>query len=597
MKPRLYLCYSDLFDHRPTMAELITHVEGIPIRHAAFVLSYMNSVVRCAMQEKGRENFGKVQEKLVIAHLDDECFNLLKQRFATVRCEERPTFLPRCLLNVMRVVLIHGDPDIPFSDDDDQRIRYLIGRACLMMNDLLVSVDEMQALKTGTPDERRIELMVQSLAGFELENPPRADHLMPRLAIMYRTLLRDPKVRARIAQEYQGFDLEQEFERNVGVSLERWLLVVFSIYAYFSNIGSPLNPDPNFLQINPSVFRGASGITEEEFTIVLETISAPSAEMRLTLQREGRTDPRYDLVPFRSAPLLELEKLKLVPIDLAFILEKCHTGVQWTLHDALPVKLRQTLFNVWGILFEEYVHWLLGGMKTILPMLYVPSPTWNGSVQESFDGVLLKGDVLVAAEYKGGFLARDARYSGNSKMFLDDLNKKFADGCKQLADNIGAAFSEDRTIRKEVQGLNLAHVRAVVPVLVLQDHILRVPFLNWYLNRQFREELGCYKLRGELVVRPLTVLNVHELESMIHSAEAENFDFIYALHNRTVRDKEVLSDVLDFLGTFPEFGRKASPRIAKVLEDLFETITAAMFPGVQGSRVQLGSAKELRLPH
>jgi hypothetical protein len=54
------------------------------------------------MEEKGRENFGKVQEKLVIAHFDDECFNLLKQRFATVRSEERPIFLPRCLLNVMR---------------------------------------------------------------------------------------------------------------------------------------------------------------------------------------------------------------------------------------------------------------------------------------------------------------------------------------------------------------------------------------------------------------------------------------------------------------------------------------------------------------
>ena len=583
MKPGLYICYSDLFDYRPTMAELIALLEGISTPHAAFVLSYINSVVRYAMQEKGYENFGKVEEKLVIAHLDDECFKLLKLRFAAVRCEERPIFLPRCLLNVMRIVLLHGDPDIPFSDNDDQRIRYLIGRACLMMNDLLVSVDEIQALKTGTPDERRIELMVQSLTGFELENPPRADHLMPRLEIMYRTLLRDPRVKARIAQQYQGFDFEQEFERNVGISLERWLLVVFAIYAYFCNIGSPLDPDPNFLQINPSVFRGESGITEEEFTIVLKTVSASSAEMRLTLQREGRTDPRYDLVPFRSTPLLALERLKLVPIDLAFILEKCHTGVQWTLHDALPVKLRQTLFNVWGILFEEYIHWLLGGMKTILPMLYVPSPTWKDSLEEAFDGVLLKGDVLVAAEYKGGFLARDARYSGNSKIFLDDLNKKFAVGCKQLAANIGSAFSEDLSIRKDVQGLNLAHIRAVVPVLVLQDHILRVPFLNWYLNRQFLEQLSRYELRSELAVQPLTVLNVHELESMIHSAESENFDLIYAIHHRTVRDKEVLSNLLDFLGTFQNFGRKASPRLANVLQNLFKTINAGMFPGLGSS--------------
>jgi hypothetical protein len=98
MKPGLYLCYSDLFDRRPTMAELVVLLEGIPLRHAAFVLSYINLVVRSAMQEKGRESFGKVQEKMFLAHLDEEHLNLLKQRFAATRCEDRPIFLPHCLL-------------------------------------------------------------------------------------------------------------------------------------------------------------------------------------------------------------------------------------------------------------------------------------------------------------------------------------------------------------------------------------------------------------------------------------------------------------------------------------------------------------------
>jgi hypothetical protein len=396
---------------------------------------------------------------------------------------------------------------------------------------------------------------------------------------MYRTLLRDPAVKCRIAQQYRGFDFESEFQKGVGLSLERWLLVVFAIYAYFSNIGSPLNADPNYMQINPSIFRGESGITQEELEIVLGTISSTTEEIRAGILAEAQTDPRYDLVSFRSAPLVRLEPQKLVPIDTTFILEKCHTGVQWILHDALPAKMRQTLFNVWGVLFEEYVHWLFKGMKTTLPILYVPSPRFAECQNESFDGVLVKEGVLMACEYKGGFLARNARYSGDSSVFLHDLNKKFADGCKQLAVNIGAAFAEDDKSRKNIEGLDLGGIRAVVPMLVLQDHIFRVPFLNWYLNRQFQDELRQYAIRPGVIIRPLTVVGIHDLESMIHSVEAENFDFIYALHNRTVRDEEVLSELQEWLSTYKDFGRKASPRLAAVLDSLFETITGYLFPG------------------
>src|ERR1700733_9424509 len=86
-------------------------------------------------------------------------------------------------------------------------------------------------------------------------------------------------------------------------------------------------------------------------------------------------------------------------------------------------------------------------------------------------------------EYKGGFIARDARYSGTSATFLADLDKKVVVGCKQLAEKIGAIFAADDGNRRELEDLDCSNVRAVVPVLVLQDHILRVPFVNWYLNR------------------------------------------------------------------------------------------------------------------
>ena len=68
---------------------------------------------------------------------------------------------------------------------------------------------------------------------------------------------------------------------------------------------------------------------------------------------------------------------------------------------------------------------------------------------------------------------------------------------------------------------------------------------------------------------------------MIHSVEAVDFDFVYALHHRTVRDVEVLSQMHDYLSEFKDFGQKASPRLERILHDLFETITSYLFPGVK----------------
>ena len=301
--------------------------------------------------------------------------------------------------------------------------------------------------------------------------------------------------------------------------------------------------------------------------------------LRAALSTEGGTDARYDFVPFRSSPLYAIDEGKLVPSDIAFILEKSHAGVQWAIHDALPVdsKKRHDLFTAWGLLFEEYVHWLLGGMRTSIPLKYIPTPQWD-SGGESFDGLLLRDSVLAPVECKGGFLSRNARYSGNKDIFLDDVEKKFVPGCDQLAKKIGALFPEDAATRRCLHDLPLDHIRAVIPMLVVQDHILRVPFFNWYMNQKFQQSLSRFELRPDIFVRPLTVVNIQELESMVNSAEATNFDFVYALHNRTVRDEEVLSDLLDWLLQLPDFGRQQSSRMRQIHDELHGPMFTYLFP-------------------
>jgi hypothetical protein len=182
-------------------------------------------------------------------------------------------------------------------------------------------------------------------------------------------------------------------------------------------------------------------------------------------------------------------------------------------------------------------------------------------------------------EYKGGFLAREARYSGSAEAFLNQLNKKFTPGCYQLADKIGALFAENPAKRRRLEGMTLDQVETILPVLVLQDHIFRVPFLNWYMNQRFQERLAPLKLRPEVIVRPLTIIQIHDLESVMHAIEHDDFDFISAINDRITMDTLGLSDIMDWFRQYEEFGHGPSPRLKEIVEDVSRDSFSYLFPG------------------
>lgn len=573
-----YITYSDLFDRMPSWEEIIASIQGLPMLTSAVTLMRMNMVLRFALQEHNRPNFGRLQQVMFKDFTDDNTFRRLQERFATVFTERRPLFVPLAVLNVLRLVLAYSRESEPLSTEDVPALRYSLGTACLMMNNLLVSAEEERQIKEGEKGTRRLALLVQSLAPFELALPPMDSHLLFRDGVIFRMLLGNPAVQSRIARECRGFDFKVEFERLIGISLERWLYVMFAIYRYYLQGGNVFNPHLEFSFLDPTVFAGRTHITTAELNAVLSTVSGSMSELRREIARDMATDPRFDFVPFRTNPLVPVSTNRLACIDLSFVLEKLHTGVHWAIHDAYGNRdaKRDDLFKAWGILFEEYVHWLLSGMETKLPIKYF-RPQWRGG-DESFDGMLLHGDVLLPLEYKGGFLARNARYSGNDYEFTKDADKKFGAGCHQLATKLNALFAQDEAQRKQISDSPpLAHIRAVVPVLVLQDNILRAPFLNWYLNRQFQRELACFTFRPDIAIRPLNVVNVFELETMVNSSEASEFDFIYGLHHRAVRDQEMLSDLQEFLMQFPAYGRQQSARWMSVYEELQRSLFGYLF--------------------
>ena len=228
-----YITYSDLFDRTPSWEEIIASIQTLPMLKGAVTLIRMNMALRCALQERNRPNFGRLQQIMVKDFADDNTSRRLQERFATVLTERRPIFIPLAVLNVLRLVLAYSRDAEPLTIEDIPSLRYSLGTACLMMNNLLVSAEEERQIKEGDKDARRLALLVQSLAPFELAVPPVDSHLLFRDGVIFRMLLKNPAVQARIGSECREFNFGVEFERVIGISLERWLHIMFAIYCYY----------------------------------------------------------------------------------------------------------------------------------------------------------------------------------------------------------------------------------------------------------------------------------------------------------------------------------------------------------------------------
>lgn len=111
------------------------------------------------------------------------------------------------------------------------------------------------------------------------------------------------------------------------------------------------------------------------------------------------TDWRFDFVPFKARPLIEVQTDKFLCTDIGFLIEKMHSGVYWAIFDGLSEAERPRLFKAWGILFEEYVNWFLTDRALTTPLLFYSAPKWRDG-RECFDGAFVQDSRFMPMEYK-----------------------------------------------------------------------------------------------------------------------------------------------------------------------------------------------------
>jgi hypothetical protein len=582
----VYLRYRDVFDRAPDYFELPALVADLEVAETSSFLCQLNTELRLAPRE--REALAKVQTEWAAGFLDDETIRRLKERFGREHLADRPLFHAPQVLSILKLVIEHSHGTINPRIDD--AARYRLGTACLMMNDLFMTQEEHVKISSGTTDSRMLALIMQLLEVSEVINTAAISHIAYRSRIMFDLLQGEDKVIQRIRRQCGGFDFKKEFERIVGMSVSHWLFQLIGFYSYLMNYrGQDGSRNLEYLAIDPSKYATKSKITARDLEITLSTVSASFADFKKLLAEKRDADWRFDFMPFRSKPLIELAPNRFFCADVGFVVEKIYSGVYWAINDGLDRRERLKLFSAWGILFEEYVNWFLGGCHFKQDLVFWPAPAWDDG-GECFDGAFTAGSRFMPMEYKGGFLRIDARYSADPAAFEADLDLKITKGCEQLARKIQQLFNRKTGRRRRLRDVPLEHVTRVIPVLVVQDHILRSPLVNWLLNRKFNLLLDRNQVQDGVTVDSLNVVNVQELETMAESAEGGTFDLFHGLQLRCFRDPEMFSDLQNFLLTVPGYGQGKSEKIEAILDEQWKEIQNYIFGAPAGNEGSVSAA-------
>lgn len=527
----MYITYYELTGKKADQRELAKLIKSFDKRSTFSYLARINNWLAMTPVHFDEDKFVQLQKQLSEDLVEAGLVQRLSKILNATSLVDRPIFHRQQLLVFMKRVLAEGLDEGGINPDDDRDFRYKIGKVLLMLNDVLVSEEQDERAKPGNPTEEsesqreRVfsELLTQLLPVFELMNPPEIITSLIRtrqyisLSNKYHSALID------------GKSLSKFFEEATAISLERFFQMVVGIYAALVHRfdEQPNNP-PNF-DISRSTHFSQLKFTESEIKSFFDLISTTLDKLASELTNgAANLLPPYDFTAFRKYPLLHLSEDILMVIDSTFLAEKVSTGPYHTILNSLNNENdRRRFLQHWGDVFEKYVNSKFQKLPENHHQFF-PNPYFNSRVAaEAFDGIIDCPESLVVMEYKSGLLNLKSKCSGDVKELTKEMNSKYGlDGAiKQLSQNIEHLFHEVPERRKKLRKLCVSHVSKIYPVLIANETSLRFGLTHWRLRTWFETEIGKKKISKTVSVKPLLVLTVDDLETILPYLIKKDFTF------------------------------------------------------------------------
>jgi hypothetical protein len=398
--------------------------------------------------------------------------------------------------------------------------------------------------RSATPtDVDYKQFMVEQLPSWEVTNERDLAYSLARAYALLKHYLTIPDAAIAHSARQLGFDVRGV---NIdGVPLSEYIGIVLTLYSSLNvrevtellEGRTSANIDLRHIIAQTQIsrrsidlFAGARSRTMAEFQAAMSSDppSSPGHLLRL-LQNEHFI---ADFGCFRRTPFLRRDANVLTAIDIRFVAEMLAVGVYWSLFFASTPAKRSIFATLWGRLFELYTADLFRAAYSesgsLVAPLSIELPFENGCI----DALLDFGTEVIVFEFKASLLSHQAKADRNLAAFESEFYRKFVEnergerkGIAQLA-AAALAIREGRVPTAVPRPL-------VYPVLVGYEASLESLFVNVYANELFQPAI--HRATG---VRPLTVLSIQELESLLPRITRGDFTWSAILEKR-FRGEEV----------------------------------------------------------
>lgn len=397
-----------------------------------------------------------------------------------------------------------ADPCSTRSPDTTLEARNDLARCYLVANELMIA--ESPDFGTNLIEELPVELIP---AREYATNPSPSPHIK-------KSLVRSNQFFVRLQNTSSTFVVDDTFFQATGLPLKDYQYLIFGILTVPLKYspdeildGSVLfvetKPNPRIASLYDKLLQH-SCVSIDELSRASETISSLPNEFRL----------------WRKYPLMKLSENRIMCIDIGFLKDKLDTGVFWIIRDQREKVKKgkgKEVISIWGEVFEDYAASIIErGINAQLGYCRetcLISPKYDQKrAEECADIIVYSRDTLILLECKAPVLAADTKFSIDAPKFRKGIKLNVIKGIEQLWSAIQYLAHTNKKHRRKVKGIDVSKVKKIFPVLVLSDDIFSIPFMNRFLNAEFRRFVKHNALKKHLEIMPLTVLTIDDLEDL-----------------------------------------------------------------------------------
>jgi hypothetical protein len=322
------------------------------------------------------------------------------------------------------------------------------------------------------------------------------------------------KIIPRISPNLLKFDLETEFQKLFPFPVITYAEFVAAFALHATQERQTLTyTKPIDATLRKGWFKKTS-VTEETIEQMFETVSFSLDKMPNVKDTLGYGDFEF----LKDRPYF-LFKGDMYMLDYEFALGKLESAVIWRVLRNLPTNKKEPWLSYWGLVFEEYVTWMLETYAASSLHKVFPSPTYLNTSDQICDQIIICGDTAVLIEAKLATCTASDRYSGDYervKGYLEDRLVK-TKGVNQLLAAVKRIGAKGAEVPDYLKGIN-----KIVPVIITRDDFGGCWGVNAYLNKRFKDQLSIDSHKG-MAVTPLVSLNISCLERMMWVLQEKAF--------------------------------------------------------------------------